>query len=458
MDGARMLDRMNTFIPDLRNVEVSAQTTLNTGDEYYSSAVGKIKKFEDNINRDKVYSGEDIYKISHSVVTMLAFACESYLKALYIFENKTPESVADNLWQTFKRSDYEIDSHGYRLYITERGVKTFPRYDANGEPFKDENGKVIYYDLDGNVYNENNRGRALKLDGHYLNRLIYLLPEDLQLSLEMRMTFIPMDKTEKNGTYTILDYLQDKRIITSHKSMEKDEYLGWIEKHKRAFEDSRYPGEKYTEVSVEFMLHLATQLRAISHYYISKTPEQEFTITDDELTKLKDLLQLSPEVNDIIVAHRSLFSENLIKLLINNSEKRNIIINIFSKGNKILKYVNASLLYDLVETMDLDEINYILFTNYYIDNAYAQNSDNNDDIKKLAYMLKFSGIQPSKLIQFCILLKKTYNIKINYDAFKIIFDLLTSYRKTMDKEMLNETYNSKGFVHDIDIYNNYYKF
>ena len=198
MNGARMLDRMNTFKPDLRDVLVSAETTLNTGDEYYSAAVEKIKKFEEDINSDKEYSGEDIYNKSHSVVTLLAFACESYLKALYIFENKTPESVVDSLWQTFKRSDYEIDSHGNRLYITERGIKTFPRYDDKGEPFKDENGKVIYYDLNGNVYNDNNRGRALKLDGHYLNRLIYLLPEDLRMSLEMRMTIIPMDKTEKN--------------------------------------------------------------------------------------------------------------------------------------------------------------------------------------------------------------------------------------------------------------------
>ncbi len=453
MNGARMLDRMNTFKPDLRDVLVSAKTTLNTGDEYYSAAVEKIKKFEEDINSDKEYSGEDMYNKSHSVVTLLAFACESYLKALYIFENKTPESVVDNLWQTFKRSDYEIDSHGNRLYITERGIKTFPRYDDKGEPFKDENGKVIYYDLNGNVYNDNNRGRALKLDGHYLNRLIYLLPEDLRMSLEMRMTIIPMDKTEKNGTYTILDYLQDKRIITPRKSMEKDEYLGWIEKHKRAFEDSRYPGEKYTEVSVEFMLHFATQLGALSHYYISKTPEQEFTITDAELEKLKDLLQLTPEVNDIMVSHRNLFSENLIKLIIHNPEKKNIIINIFSKGNKILKYVNASLLCDLVETMDIDEVNYILFTCYYI---YGQNSDNQDDNKKIAYMLRFYGIKPSKLIHFCILMKKTYYIKINYDVLKIIFDLLSSYDKVIeqyDKQELYKDYNS-----NIDIYNNYYKF
>lgn len=156
-----------------------------------------------------------------------------YLKALYIYENNIPGNEIDSIWNKLKNFEYQSDSMGNLIYKTSSGVITFVKYDENGAPLVDENGKKIYSDKFGNVYNDNNRGSKIKRNGHQLDRLIELLSPESRLYLETRMLSIPMSETEKNGSISIIDVLQNKGVLDTEEHITKEQYEGWIEQHKK---------------------------------------------------------------------------------------------------------------------------------------------------------------------------------------------------------------------------------
>ena len=156
----------------------------------------------------------DLYDECHAIASDLAKCCEMYLKALYIYEHNIPGNQIDKLWEKLKNSEFKTDERGNLIYVTTTTREiTFVRYDDNGEPIKDSNGKLIYFDKNNNVYTENNRGSKIKTNGHQLDRLIEWLSPDSRLLLETRMLTIPMETTEQNNSVSLLDILLKKRCI-----------------------------------------------------------------------------------------------------------------------------------------------------------------------------------------------------------------------------------------------------
>ena len=141
-------------------------------------------------------SEKDIYDECHAIASDLAKCCEMYLKALYIYEHNIPGNQIDELWEKLKNSEFKTDERGNLIYVTPVGEITFVKYDDSGNPIKDSNGKIVYFDKNNNIYNENSRGSKIKRNGHQLDRLIELLSQESRLLLETRMLTIPMEKTE----------------------------------------------------------------------------------------------------------------------------------------------------------------------------------------------------------------------------------------------------------------------
>jgi hypothetical protein len=88
--------------------------------------------------------------------------------------------------------------------------------------------------------NEIKQLSKIKMNGHQLDRLINLLSPDSRLLLETRMLTIPMDYTEKYPKVSILDLLQEKGFIMKNKLITEEDYNGWIDQHKKTFEQARY--------------------------------------------------------------------------------------------------------------------------------------------------------------------------------------------------------------------------
>ena len=229
-----------------------------------------------------------------TIASDLAKCCEMYLKALYIYEHNIPGNQVDELWEKLKNSEFKTDERGNLIYVTPAGEITFVKYDDNGNPIKDSNGKLIYFDKNNNVYTENSRGSKIKRNGHQLDRLIELLSQESRLLLETRMLTIPMETTEMNNSVSILDVLLKKGILSQNNQISSEQYVGWIEQHKKTFEEARYSGQKKYDVNVEFLYHLATQIKAVVQYRMDPKNNQKFTVTDEELSQLpKEIQQMA---------------------------------------------------------------------------------------------------------------------------------------------------------------------
>ena len=325
MFGPKELDIKNVYTPDLQNIQESAERTYGEANSFFRKEELYLLDIERRLNNGTLTDPKDIYDECHAIAADLAKCCEMYLKALYIYENNIPGNEIDSIWNKLKNFEYQSDSMGNLIYKTSSGVITFVKYDENGAPLVDENGKKIYFDKFGNVYNDNNRGSKIKRNGHQLDRLIELLSPESRLYLETRMLSIPMSETEKNGSISIIDVLQNKGVLDTEEHITKEQYESWIEQHKKTFEESRYSGEKKYDVNIEFLHHLANQIKAVAQYKIEPKSDQIFTITDEEISKLPI------EIQKIASYNRNIISEKLIKILAANDEIKKKITLLFSK-------------------------------------------------------------------------------------------------------------------------------
>ena len=220
MFGPKELDLRNTYNPNLQEIQESAERTYGEANSFYRKEELYLKDVERRIMSGELSSEKDIYDECHAIASDLAKCCEMYLKALYIYEHNIPGNQIDELWEKLKNSEFKTDERGNLIYVTPAGEITFVRYDDNGEPIKDSNGKLIYFDKNNNVYTENSRGSKIKRNGHQLDRLIELLSQESRLLLETRMLTIPMESTEQNNSVSILDVLLKKvyyhKIIKFH--------------------------------------------------------------------------------------------------------------------------------------------------------------------------------------------------------------------------------------------------
>lgn len=355
------LDEKDTYIPDLQDVYESAKRTYGEANAFFRKEELYLKDVQRRLEEGELEDKEDIYDECHAIASGLAECCEMYLKALFIFEHNMNGVQIDDIWNKLKNSDYKVDDRGQLLYKTPNGIITFAKYDDDGETIKDVNGKIIYFDESDNTYTENTRGAKIKRNGHQLDRLIDSLSIDSRLLLESRMLSIPMNLTEKNRKISILDCLQNKGIVSSKKYITQEQYIGWIEQHKKTFEECRYSGQRQYDVRIAFMYHLTTQIKAVAQYKINPRTNQQFTITDDEL------LRLPSEIQQLVSFRPDIVSEELLKLIANSNEIREKTINIFSQKCFLPNDITSQNFLDMIKLMNADEIEYVLMFCYAIE-------------------------------------------------------------------------------------------
>ena len=464
MFGPKELDLGNIYNPDLQNIQESAERTYGEANSFYRKEELYLKDVEMRILSGELSSEKDIYDECHAIASDLAKCCEMYLKALYIYEHNIPGHQIDELWEKLKNSEFKTDENGNLIYRTPAGDITFVKYDEQGNPIKDANGKIIYFDKDNNTYNENSRGSKIKRNGHQLDRLIEMLSPESRLLLETRMLTIPMESTEQNQTVSILDVLLEKGVLPQENQISSEQYVGWIEQHKKTFEEARYSGQKKYDVNVEFLYHLATQIKAVVQYRMDPKNNQKFTVTDDELA------QLPEEIKQMAVFHSHLMSEDLIKLIANNKEIKDKITLLFS--NKYVvppKNISPIDFYNIVKLMNNNEITYALYLCYMIQNydqlnAGVLNGKSEKEVRKafeIAGIFKAIGVQPNKVIGLLVQIKEVFGerISIGNESIGKLFKVLRNKIVHQDYYLDNLEYKINYNDVDIDyINNNKYKF
>lgn len=464
MFGPKELDLRNTYNPNLSNIQESAERTYGEANSFFRKEELYMKDVETRIVTGELSSEKDIYDECHAIAADLAKSCEMYLKALYIFENNISGNQIDVIWNKLKNSEYKSDDKGNMIYQTSNGTITYAKYDDNGNPIIDANGKIVYVDANGNIYNENSRGSKIKRNGHQLDRLIELLSPESRLLLETRLLTIPMVTTEKNSSVSILDLLQKKGILSTEQQITTEQYSGWLEQHKKNFEEARYSGQKNYGVNVEFMFHLATQIKAVVQYRMDPKNNQIFTVTDEELSKLP------PEIEQLASFHSHLLSEQLIKLIVSDDDIKNKIIDLFSQNYILPNNVSQNNFYNMIKTMDQREITYISYMCYMIENYDRLNSSmiQGEEIKKanirkvfeIAGIFKTHDISPNEIVGLCCQVKSVLGVKIGNDLFVTMFDTLKS-NKLYDPNIntINKYVNKYDNNIDFNLINNkHYKF
>lgn len=421
MFGPRELDTKNVYTPNLQDIQESAERTYGEANSFFRKEELYLTDIERRLNNGTLIDSKEIYDECHAIASDLAKCCEMYLKALYIYENNIPGNEIDSIWNKLKNFEFQSDSMGNLIYKTSSGVITFVKYDENGAPLVDENGKKIYFDEFGNVYNDNNRGSKIKRNGHQLDRLIELLSPESRLYLETRMLSIPMSETEKNASISIIDVLQNKGILDMEQHITKEQYDSWIEQHKKTFEESRYSGEKEYDVNIEFLYHLANQIKAVAQYRIKPKSDQIFTITDEEISKLP------LEIQKLASSNSKIISEQLIKMIATDDVIKNKVSMIFSQKFVLPNDIKPKTFCEMIETMSINEIFYSSYICYIASNFdrlknREQNSNNGElcEMIKITKILLSYDLTPDKIVKFFCQLKTIFGSKLMINSKNLI--------------------------------------
>lgn len=445
MLGLRDLDLMDTYNPNVDDIQESAEITYESANSFFSSNELNLKELVRLLKTGELSSPKEIYAKKRTAVSMLAECCEMYLKALFLYENKDSGKTCKELWTILEAKTKEDknrkDRYGNVIYYqTEKDNETplkhpdgtiiyvYAKVDSTGNIVNDTNGNPIYVDKLGKEYEYSRKGRAVKTNGHSLDRLVELLSPESRLLLETRMLTIPMNLTEKNGTVSILDVLQNKGLLSTEEHISKDQFDGWLDLHKRSFEEARYPGQKKYDINIEFMHHLETQIKAVVQYSMAPTDNQKFTITDEEIKKLPT------EIRQLASFHSGFISEELIKLIASDVTIKQKIIDLFSQNYILPNNISASDFYNLIKKMETKEILYISYICYLVKNYlnlnFANLEKDNSKNKETYQAVKIAGIlreikfNPSKIVGFFIQLKTAFNMPINGNTITKLFDLL----------------------------------
>ena len=250
-------------------------------------------------------------------------------------------------------------------------------------------------------------------------------------------------------------------MISATEHISQDQFAGWLDQHKRSFEEARYPGQKKYDTSIEFMYHLQTQIRAVAQYKMTPKDNQKFTVTDEELAKLP------PEIKQLASFHSNFLSEELIKLIASDNKIKQKIIDLFSQEYTLPSDISANDFCNLIKIMEIKEILYISYICYLVKNYFNLNFSNFDksDEKnkdtykamKIAGMLEEIRFTPSQIVGFCIQLKSSFSISINNNTLTKLFEILKEELGYDPYEIRNNEY-IEFYKKDKEIskyYNNY---
>ena len=426
MFGPKELDVRNVYNPNLQDIQESAERTYGEANAFFEMVELYLKNLRTKIN---TLSAKEIYDRSNAIASDLAKCCEMFLKALYIFEHNIPGNSIDLIWQKLKTSEYKMDIYGNPIYITEdfKGNRRYiyVKVDKAGNRELDEKGKNIYVDKDGNVYAEGKQGKKIKQNGHQIDRLIDLLSFDSRLLLETRMRTIPSGITERYNSISVLDFLINNGIASREEKMSQQEYDEWIELHKKTFEEARYAGQKKHNINIEFLYHLATQIKAVEQYKIEPNSNQKFSITEAELK------QLPIEIQQLSLKDEKLLSEKLIKLVANDILAKDKLVSLLScKYITFFRGVKANDFYQMIQQFELSEINCLVYLSYLIlnydriENIDRKKAKNLDGIFNVATIFRGYNVGISQILGLCVQLKSSLKVVINNQFFIELYNVL----------------------------------
>lgn len=485
MFDLREIDAKNTYEPNLDDKKESYERTYGEANEFYDAIVLYLNKLGTEIN---ILSPEQIYDSCSAVASDLAKCCEMYLKALYIYENKLNYNSVNDIWNVLKNSSFKIDKNGNPIYFFEQDRTKkyiYVKVDNNGNKETDLNGNNIYVDEDGNIYKEGKQGRKIKMNGHQLDRLIDILSNESKMLLEMRMCTIPMKNTELYNQVSLFDVLKMCNIIFPTRKMYQSDYLYWVDKHKKTFEEARYSGQNLSNVNLEFLFHLATQVKSVAQFKINPTNKQDFDIVvggdllikQGKLDIRKILVKLQKDVTNYLKYDKvrevtyinlkdeefksmpnelqnffsfdlRLLSNELIELVKNYKDVEDKISFINMHYCKsILREVSNSTFYNLVKCCNKNEIDYILKLCYDVNrinypNKIDDNVDNNEYIKKIVSFFRMYSFSIDDIINYSIFVKNKYNNEINNDMYMVFADFMDAvkyYYVKIDKKLAEES-------------------
>lgn len=488
MFGPKELDAKNIYKPNLDDIDESAERTYGEANSFFKKEELYLKEIERQIASGELSSEKQIYDECHAIASDLAKCCEMYLKALFLYEHRNGSLKCNELWSILEakikedmtKEDGRVrdkngnivyyqtvrDKNGYEIPLRHPDgtiIYVYAKVDSIGNLIRDDYGNQIYIDKLGNEYDESRKGKTVKTNGHALDRLVELMLPESRLLLETRMLTIPMETTEKNGSVSILDKLQENGLLSSTEHISQEQFAGWLDQHKKTFEESRFSGQKEYDVSVEFMYHLATQIRAVVQYEIAPNKNQQFTITSEELSKLPT------EIRQLASFHSEIISEQLIKLIISDENVKNKIIRLLSQQYILPNEISQKNFYDMIKSFDIDEINYVSYLcymarNYQQLNSGAMNNDmhNFQNAFKIAALFNAIKLSSNKIIGLCIQVKSILGINIGSETFDLLFEVLIGdklykYYNYYNDKIYKNIYKIDSFDEKI-IYNKKFKF
>lgn len=452
MFGPGILDAKNNYKPNLDDISESAKRTYGEANSFFKKEELYLKEIERQITSGEALSEEQIYDECHAIASDLAKCCEMYLKALFLYEHRDGSLKCNELWSILEAKMKEDktkddgrardengnvvyyqttqDKNGYEIPLRHSDgtiVYVYAKVDSSGTNVKDSNGNQIYVDKFGNEYDEIRKGKAVKTNGHALDRLVDLMPSELRLLLETRMLTIPMVMTEKNSSVSILDKLQENGLLSSPIHISQEQFSGWLDQHKKTFEESRFSGQKEYDVSVEFMYHLATQIRAVVQYEMAPKKNQQFTITNE------DLLKLPLEIRKLASIHPNLISAELIKLIISDENIKNKIIQLLLQQDNLPKGISQKNFYDMIKSFDIDEINYVFNLCHFVKkhsqlnlNIMNDKMHSFENSYKMGALFNINKLSSDNIVGLCVQIKSILGITINSETFDLLYGKLIS--------------------------------
>jgi len=384
MNKYKLIDEKNNYSPNLNDINESARRQFYEGNVFLEMADDIVKKYSNIDNRDLLYD------ISNAAAATLAFACESFLKALYIFENNTITNNINELWENLKKPE---------------------KIDAS------RNKKLV--------------------KGHDLDILIDNLSLDTKTLLETRLLTINPENTEKHCEITIYDILLKNNKIKKLNLLNENKYYSSLEHHKRTFEKSRYGGELYHKVNLEFLYHLTIQIYAVAQYKICPTEQQK------NFKRFENIKELPDELITLFHFENGHVNENLIKIISTNPEKKEEFIKIV-KNKTILEMLTRHTriqLYALLKHFEYEELE--LIVNYLISyndiyNERKKEFDKQTNISGTIYQNKLDELNEIDNISImtffliCCTAKKDYKINITTDS---IIELTKIYQNNKNQNI-----------------------
>lgn len=453
MFGPKELDLRNTYEPNLEDIQESSEVEYLYSESLLEEQELYLKYIEEMIEQEKLIDEKRIRSKCYLLTSNLAFCCEGFLKALFLYENINSGKTCKELWTILetknKQDKIKKDKNGNAIYYqTEKDNKTplkyengtivytYAKVDSDGNLIYGEDGNPIYVDKLGREYSYNRKGNAAIANGHEIDRLISILSNESQLLLENRVLTIPMETTEENEKVTIIDMLCNRGILEIEKLMTDEEYNSWLEKHKKAFEEARYPGQKNINVSVSFMHHLTTQIKALVQYRMFPSEEQIFEIDD------KDYERLPSDLKNLLSYNNNLISKKIIELVLNNKEIAERINKIPKEVYMSLTNINNKEFYDIINKLESSEFNIvimILYLNILVERKEELNYKKIEKIekyKRIIDVLELLNIDNNIFVKLILDLKKTSSEKIDirlFDKYSLMYLKMLKYDKYYTK-------------------------